>query len=215
MRHIDRLETPEILLRNGAIWAKRFLESERVRPFSSQYAHTEILELLKSMSSHKCFYCERLLKGVPKEVDHYIEVAEHRHLSFLWQNLYLSCDNCNNKLNNRTISAAIVLDPCFHSDEEIEENLIFENELIRPKNNSKIGGLTIQKYKLDSDHLDYLRSRELTKFHDILIDIQKKQIAEGGRQMSSEELEKLQSFANRARPFSLMFKRLLQKHSLF
>ena len=64
-------------------------------------------------------------------------------------------------------------------------------------------------------HLDYLRSRELTKFHDILIDIQKKQIAEGGRQMSSEELEKLQSFANRARPFSLMFKRLLQKHSLF
>jgi 5-methylcytosine-specific restriction endonuclease McrA len=139
MRHIDRLSIPEVISKNYINWTKIFLESGKARPSNNQYAHKEIIASLNTMSSYKCFYCERILKGGSKEVDHYIEVSECKHLSFFWQNLYLACDNCNDKFSNKTIPAASTLDPCFHTDKEIEDNLVFENELVRPKANSNLG----------------------------------------------------------------------------
>ena len=214
MRHIDRLPIPNILDINGAEWTRIFIASGRARPHSGQYGHAEVRALLNAMSGHKCFYCERLLKDIPNEVDHYIEVAEYKHLAYLWENLYLACDNCNGKISNRLLPVLDTLDPCAHSDAEIELCLTFNDELIREFDDSEMGRQKIRKYKLDSLVSDFQRSKALNSFKDVLIAIQQAQIGDGGRPMTAEELERLRSFASRGQQFSLMFKLKLRSHGL-
>ena len=98
MIHLERLNKPSILVQKEQQWKDDYFNSpDKKRPDSSKYAHNEILEQLTSISFHKCFYCERKLKGVSKEVDHYLEVADEngREKAFEWENLFLSCENCN------------------------------------------------------------------------------------------------------------------------
>ncbi|MCU0389659.1 MAG: HNH endonuclease [Thermoflexibacter sp.] len=214
MRHIDRLTEPSILSKKKEEWTKKFIESGRERPDNSKYGHLEIHVLLGAMSFHKCFYCETMLKGTPKEIDHFIEVVENKELAFEWTNLYLACDNCNDKLPNRIIDTSDVLNPCRHTDEEIKTHLTFEDEVISSKNNSILGLRTIQKYKLDSGKLDYLRGIALKRFHQELIKIQQNQIQENGRSMNEQEREKLRQFTQRNQPYSLMFEILLEKYQI-
>ncbi len=212
MRFIKRLPKPSILEEKEEAWRNSFVSSDKKRPDNSKYAHTQIRDTLNSMSFHKCFYCERKLKGVAQEIDHFIEVAERRDLAYDWDNLYLACDNCNNKLPNRSISVTDALDPCRDEDEKIQDHLTFEKETIRAKNGSTIGLITIQKYRLSDDHLDYVRRGELQLFYELLISIQQRMIAQQRQSMNEKEKETLLGFKNPDRPFSLMFKVLLERY---
>lgn len=204
MRHIKRFPKPDILVRKAKEWTDAFLISEDKRPHNSKYGHHEILENLKSMSFHKCFYCETLLKGHSNEIDHYIEVAEDRTLAFNWENLYLSCENCNNKLPNKTILATETLNPCVHTDAEIEKHITFEGGII--KSIDEVGLKTIQKFKLDSLGLDDLRKDRLIQFHRILLQIIKNRDKENRKALIEKEKNALKSFAQANAPFSFMFK---------
>ncbi|MEK6476255.1 HNH endonuclease [Catalinimonas sp. 4WD22] len=212
MRFIQRLPKPDILERKEESWRERFVNSDNPRPSNKQYAHQQIRDRLNTMSFHKCFYCERKLKDVPQEVDHFIEVAERKDLAFDWDNLYLACDNCNNKKNNLHIPVTEALDPCRDSDDIIQEHLIFEDEIIRTKNGSQLGLRTIQKFKLNSDQLDKVRLTQIKYFEQLLskILIAMHQEARG---ILEQEKEALLSFKNPDRPFSLMFKVMLDKYS--
>ena len=141
MIHVERLNKPDILIKKEKEWTEKFLASGKNRPDNSKYGHKGIRSQLNSMSCHKCFYCEQKLKGVPAEIDHFIEVSDPngKKLAFDWDNLYLACNNCNNKLNNITVPVTDVLDPCKHTNEEIQEHITFEKEVITAKNNSEIG----------------------------------------------------------------------------
>ncbi|WP_435355658.1 HNH endonuclease [Emticicia sp. SJ17W-69] len=211
MRYINRLPKPQILVEKEQHWTSQFLSSTNKRPDSSKYRHPDILATLNSMSFHKCFYCEQKLKGVPSEIDHFIEVDERRELAYNWDNLYLSCTNCNNKLPNKSISVKDALDACFDADEVIEKHLYFEKECIKARGNSNIGAKTIQKYKLDTIQLDLLRSRKLTDFYNVLLKIKDLQIKQKRSSLTIDEKEKLLQFANNDSSFSLMFKLLLRK----
>ncbi|MFP4092075.1 MAG: HNH endonuclease [Cyclobacteriaceae bacterium] len=211
MRSLHRLPKPGILEEKEETWRESFVNSDKKRPDNNKYAHLQIRNTLNSMSFYKCFYCERKLKGVAQEIDHFIEVAERRDLAYDWENLYLACDNCNNKLPNRSISVTEVLDPCRDKDEDIQEHLTFEDEIIRGKNGSEKGLATIQKYRLGSEQLDMARLKEIKNFHKLLILIQKN-IYNEKRSINQIEKEALLSFKNPDRPFSLMFKVLLEKH---
>jgi hypothetical protein len=211
MRHISRLPEPDILRNKKPEWTQKFISSGNKRPDSSKYAHRSVRDCLNAMSLHKCFYCERKLKGSPGEVDHYVEVAEKPELAFEWHNLYLACDHCNSKFPNRTIPNAETLDPCTDTDEEISRHLTFEDEIIRPNNNSTKGAQTIRKYKLDSQLQDHQRLQQLQFFNKILIEIQKNCMAEKRNQMNDAEITLLKRFQQADYPFSMMFRILLQK----
>lgn len=215
MIHVDRLPKPNILVRKEKEWTEKFLASGK-GPDNSKYRHKEILTTLNSMSYHKCFYCEQMLKGIPREIDHFIEVSDPKgkELAFVWNNLYLSCNNCNNKINNITIPVTEVLDPCKHTDEEIQKHITFEKEIITSKNNSAIGLKTIQKYKLGEPLLDYLRLKQFDLFKDVLLQISNNQNADDGRKMNEQEKEKLKRFAQKDRSFSLMFRILLMRYNI-
>ncbi len=212
MRHIKRLPAPQILVEKQEEWTQKFLLSNNPRPDSSKYAHREIREALNAMSMHKCFYCERKLKGITQEVDHYVEVAEAREKAFAWENLYLACSDCNRKLSNRSIPNSETLDPCMHPDEEIMQHITFEDEMVLSLNGSDKGLQTIKKYKLDSQQLDYLRLKQRQYFTDLLLRIKDNQIKENRKHLIPAELFALNRFRQAENPFSLMFKVLLSKH---
>lgn len=214
MRGIQRLPEPQILIDRKAIWLTNFLASGEKRPDSSKYAHVSIRTQLNSMSFTKCFYCETKLKGKSKEVDHFIEVSVNKDLSFEWTNLNLSCDNCNNKIPDSVISVNNTLNPCRNTDEEIKQHLTFDDEFIEAKNNSEIGLLTIQKYRLDTELLDYRRLKQLKIFLKLLNEIRSNQVSENRNFLNEDEISAIHRFKQRDHSFSLMFEILIEKYEL-
>jgi uncharacterized protein (TIGR02646 family) len=214
MRGLIRLPKPQILIDREDNWTKDFITSGKERPDSSKYAHDKIRIQLATMSFHKCFYCESKLKQTTKEVDHHIEVSIKKELAFVWTNLYLSCDNCNNKVNHDAIPIDEALDPCSNNDSEIQEHLTFVDEQITSVGNSILGLKTIQKYRLDSELLDSRRILQLKNFLKVLIEIQKKQNIEGRKSLNHNELYILNRFKEDDQPYSLMFKVCLDKISI-
>jgi len=206
---LQRLAEPAVLAENGEKWLERFLEQREntpgQRPDSRQYGHREIRNTLRAMSFHKCFYCERKLSESEDEIDHYIEVAESPEQAFRWENLYLSCRDCNRKkLPNLSIPVRECLNPC-DSSVDPSEYLTFSDEAISTKSRSKAGSRTIQKYQLDRDDLNYARSRHLQKLTKLLLAIQTSRLNDGGRAITHEEKEKITHFQHPDHPFSLMF----------
>jgi hypothetical protein len=214
MRHLERLPKPNILTRKEKEWTDKFIESGKTRPDNSKYGHKDIITDLNAISFNKCFYSEQKLKGIPREIDHHIEVSERNDLAYDWDNLYLSSTECNNKLPNKTIPVNDVLNPFTNSDEEIEVHLTFEDECITAKNGSALGLITIKKYRLDSQNLDFLRSKKLREFEQVYIQILKNQNIENRVILTNEEKEILHRFAQPDHSFSLMFRLLLKKHNL-
>lgn len=213
MIHIERLPKPEILARKEKEWTEKFIASGKSRPDNSKYAHREIKEQLFAMSSGKCFYCERKISHEHHEIDHFIEVSDvaGKELAFDWDNLFLACENCNRKLNNQTIQVDSVLNPCTHTDDEIEAALDFEDEQIVARGDSEIGHQTIKKYKLNSELLDYHRLKRLDNFRKVLLGIKKNQISEHRDKLNDREFEIIKSFAQKDHAFSLMFSCLFRK----
>lgn len=114
MRHIERVEEPIILAHKHKEWQEKYdaqrVAKPSVRPDSSKYGHQEIRNALYACSFGKCFYCESKLSGDMKEIDHFREVAIIPEQAYTWSNLYLSCNNCNNKINHKEIPVEEVLD---------------------------------------------------------------------------------------------------------
>lgn len=214
MRYIKRFSKPEILSKKEREWTEKFLQSGEIRPESSKYANPKIKKTLFSMSYNKCFYCEALLKDTSgtasyKEIDHFLEVSEVREKAYEWNNLYLSCPSCNDKIPNKDIPVSEVLDPCQDQDIEIQKHLKFEDEIIQsltPK-----GIKTIQKFRLDTDRQDYLRLQILKKFLNTYRKIRDMMIEEGREDLNEKEREILNLFQSVDRPYSLMFSLYLQK----
>jgi uncharacterized protein (TIGR02646 family) len=211
MRALQRLPEPQILVDRKKQWLDAFLASGKPRPDSNKYAHESIRMDLNSMSSYKCFYCETKLKGASKEVDHHVEVSVDKNKAFEWTNLYLCCEHCNKKRSHNDISIQDALNPCQHTDAEIQEHLTFKNELIIPNHNSEFGLRTIAKYRLDTEVLDHKRLKYIDLFRELLLHIRNRQLHEK-RSINQEEREAIESFKRKDNPYSLMFKVLLEKY---
>jgi uncharacterized protein (TIGR02646 family) len=211
MRHLQRLPEPDVLRQRGPTWRERLETSDKARPDSRQYGHEEIRQTLRTMSHHKCFYCEtKVAGGKNEEVDHYVEVAEDRSSAFAWNNLYLSCHMCNSKKRpNRQIPVLECIDPCGPDDPG--EHLTFEDEVITAKQNSVRGLKTIQKYDLNRGDLQQARTKALQEFERTLRRLHERR---GARPLNDRENEIIRRFAQPDHPFSLMFEVYLESVDL-
>ncbi|MBN1962394.1 MAG: hypothetical protein JW841_15785 [Deltaproteobacteria bacterium] len=213
---LTRLPCPEPLASNADKWTKEFIAKRQIdkkeRPQKKRYAHNQIIDQLAAMSSQKCFYCECKLifdtntqgYGGEETVDHYIEVCVNPSKAYEWCNLYLCCRGCQNKIRENSLSVSECLDPCGTSDPS--DHLIFDDEIIRSRNNSTKGIATIKKYKLNRENLAYKRLKQLNEFGKLLYEIYNRQIKEQRQTMIKEELEALHSFAQPDHAYSLMFR---------
>lgn len=216
MRSLTRLGKPDILINQEIAWRNAFIASGKTRPSNTQYGHIDIRNRLHSISFKKCFYSEvKFAADTEGQVDHYIEVSEDRNLAFDWNNLFLSHKDSNQgKPSNIVIPNDTTLNPFVHTDNEIENNLSFEDECIIAKGGSVMGLRTIQKYKLDKDIYNILRSKELIKFMKTFMQIKDVLIQETRVNLNPDEIEILRQFAQPDHAFSLMFRILLKKHGL-
>lgn len=216
MRHIERLPKPAILKEKQAEWQEKYdsrLETDpHARPDNSKYAHKEIKDVLYAMSYGKCFYCETKLSGGNKEVDHFIEVAIDHSKAYEWENLYLACSNCNDKINHEAIPVTDALDPCRDSDEEIQQNITFVDELISAVPGSQKGLNTIKKFKLNTELLDMRRGQWLKKLLKTVADIEGVMIEEGRKIVTETERKTLLRYMSPDQPYSLMSEIYLKTH---
>lgn len=216
MRHIERLPIPLILANKHDEWQAKYEErlavNPKARPDSSKYGHNDIRERLNSCSFNKCFYCESKLKGTLKEIDHYIEVSIDHSKAYDWDNLYLSCSNCNDKFDHNAIPVTEALNPCVDSDEEIQRHITFEKECICSQPGSEKGLKTIQKFKLDSEMLDLRRSKWLNKLATKAIDIDNEMKADNRSIPTEEEKNAIRLFMQKDQPYSLMCEIYIRQH---
>lgn len=216
MRHIDRLPIPQILANKHVEWQTKYDEkvavNSKARPDGTKYGHKDIRDQLNSCSFKKCFYCESKLTGTLKEIDHYIEVAIDHSKAFDWDNLFLSCSNCNDKIDHNVIPVTDALNPCVDSDAEIKSHITFEKECICSQPGSEKGLKTIQKFKLDSELLDLKRSKWLTKLTTKVIDINNKMIAEHRTEYTEDEKRSIRLFMQSDQPYSLMCEIYIREH---
>lgn len=212
MRHIDRLEEPEILASKKDEWLQKFLASGKKRPDSSKYGNPNILQKLKDMSYNKCFYSEASITATPSNVDHLMEVALDKTKAFEWDNLYLSLQECNvGRPNNNEIPIAEVLDPCRDSDDEIRTHLSFDFEKVIPKDGSEKGRKTIAKFRLNHQSLLLRRIKCLSKLYEFIEDKQKEREQDGRVSLSDAEKAAIKAWASPDREFSLMVEVCLKK----
>lgn len=208
MRHIDRLPSPKILTEKHSEWQQKYDEklktNPKARPDSTKYAHKDIRRQLMTMSYGKCFYCESRLSNRTKEVDHFIEVAVDRSKAYAWENLYLSCQNCNDKIPHDVISVDEALDPCRDSDETIKANISFDNEMIVAVPGSPLGLNTIKKFRLNDEQLDNRRAKWLIRIERELRMILINMLDEGRNKLNENERLIIESFKQPNQPYSLM-----------
>lgn len=205
MRHIERLYKPEILIKKEKEWTEKFIQSGKARPSSAQYAHKDIIGTLMNISHGKCFYSEKKIEGLPKEVDHLVEVSIDKSKAFEWSNLYLSTKECNDgRPTENDIPKDDVLNPCSDSDEEIQKHLTFDDERAIPKDNSEKGEKTIIKFKLNSELLLFQRLKHLKGICNFVLSLNKNRQKESRSDFTEEEKAAIKAFANHDRAFSLM-----------
>lgn len=215
MRHIDRLPTPRILSDKQKEWQEKYEQklaaNPKARPDASKYGHKDIRQQLNSCSFNKCFYCESLLVGAPREVDHYVEVSIDPSLAYDWNNLYLSCNSCNDKLDHNSIPVNEVLNPCMDSDAEIQKHITFQTECICSQAGSIKGLKTIQKFRLSAGVLDLKRSKWLNKLAIKAHEINNMMISEQ-RDPTFDEKAAICRFMQKDQPYSLMCEIYIKKH---
>lgn len=216
MRHLERLPKPRILAEKEAEWQDKYEEklalNPKARPDNTKYAHKEIKDTLNAMSYGKCFYCETKLSSDIQEVDHFVEVAIDHSKAYDWENLYLACSNCNNKIDHRVIPVDSVLDPCSDSDEEIQRHITFVDELICAVDASEKGMRTIKKYKLGTELLNMKRGKWLRNLMKDVIGIDEKMRQEGRTETTEEERRYLRHFMSPDQPYSLMCEVFIKKN---
>jgi 5-methylcytosine-specific restriction endonuclease McrA len=201
---LTRLPEPAVLTRNGARWTEEFVASDKARPEDRRYAHKEIKATLRAISGGKCFYCEWAVPESEIEVDHHVEVSKDRSLAFSWNNLYLSCRGCNDKLPESTIPRADVLDP-FDTQHDPTDHLCFDDEKVYARAGSAHGSATIGKYKLHREDLELERAKALKELYKLASELQRKGIP------WSDCEPILRAFTAPDRPFSAMMKDALRQ----
>lgn len=216
MKHVDRLPIPDILQKKHDEWMAKYeakwLADNSSRPHHSTYGHQDIIDRLMRSSHNKCFYCENLLKGSYKEIDHFIEISIDHTKALDWDNLYMSCDNCNNKLAHDVIPVTDALNPCVDSDEEIQRNITFNREMIKAVPNSPKGRKTIDKYNLDNETMDLRRSKILNELTEKADSIQHQMREEHRFETTKDEKNTILSYMMPDSPFSLMCEIYIKKH---
>jgi len=73
--------------------------AETLGTYDSRYKYKDIKERLKKLYNKKCVYCERKL--ISFHIEHYRPKDIYYWLAYSWDNLLVSCGQCNSHKRNR------------------------------------------------------------------------------------------------------------------
>ncbi len=136
----------------------------------NDYKKGDVIVALLDMQYRKCCYCEKSLKDnerTENEVEHFIPRNALKdeygsvqwHLANMWENLLFSCRTCNSRkgikppFNATTKKQEIINPSCEDIDPEKHIDFVLDTAVyisFKPKDNSNLGRLTIERLKLNT-----------------------------------------------------------------
>ena len=108
-------------------------------------------DALKRSTFGKCMYCESIIGHASyPEVEHIKPKSIYPELEFVWENLGYSCPVCNRKKRSKYDESLPFINPY---EEDPEEEFMFIDYIIWPKNKSNRAKFTINSIKLNREVL--------------------------------------------------------------
>ncbi|GAB4030635.1 HNH endonuclease family protein [Spirosoma jeollabukense] len=158
----------------------------------SIYGHKTVKEVLKKIQHSKCCFCEAKIEHISHgDVEHFrpkagYQIDENQELvkpGYYWlaydfANLFFCCQVCNqvykknyfplanesNRAKSHNDDLALEVSLILHpAHDEIAEHLLFEAEIVKPKNGSRKGAETIKRTGLNREFLLKERFEHLKK----------------------------------------------------
>lgn len=136
MIKLTKTNEPEVLKQNGEAWTNELMGKialcEKLTPTEkSRYRHPEIKAAVIAETHGKCAYCESKLRHIHHgDIEHIFPKSLDEKMRFLWSNLTLACEICNQNKSNKDPNFEHIIDP-YQVDPQ--EHLLFIGAFIYPK----------------------------------------------------------------------------------
>lgn len=102
MIRVTRIAEPSYLAKHSTKWLRELREARqlgdkaRFKRLQGRYGHDTIKNALGTMFSNKCAYCESAIEVVASpHIEHFRPKQRYVSLTYVWENLLLSCPKCN------------------------------------------------------------------------------------------------------------------------
>lgn len=153
----------------------------------NRYKVGSVQKRLNKIYHLKCAYCEKKLLDSPKHIEHYRPKSIYYWLAYSWDNLLLSCGNCNSAKGNRfkTLNAQVtysnetftsihnlwtsynirekptIINP---EQEDVLTSIVFDKNAHMRSANTRVQYTIEDACKLNRDELIQLRLKVVTDF---------------------------------------------------
>ena len=168
MIKLTKQTEPDVLSKNKQQWKQDYEEAKstgasNIESLKTRYRDPEIKEVIVRETNGKCAYCESKIRhSYPGDVEHIKPKSKFADELFEWENLTLSCGECNRRKNDNYDEEFGILNPY---EVDPENHLISYGPLIFPRAGDTIGKIAYELFELDriellerrKDHLDKLQ----------------------------------------------------------
>ena len=165
MKNVERAPQPDSLKNNAAKWKRDLLnkineckktKEEVPSSFFNQYKKEDVSLALNIMYRGACCYCEvRVEPASFRNIEHLKpkNAENFPELTFEWENLHLSCNQCNTFKGTKYNKTNPILDPC--KDIPVEKHLSYKPSKIGVLRESitNRGTTTVNHAKLNREGL--------------------------------------------------------------
>ena len=147
MRNIVKLPEPAILTAKKDEW-KIALASNPSENNKNKYRHPEIKTGLLSETSGKCVYCEsKIGHNCPGDIEHKIPKSIRTDLIFVWDNMTISCSECNRRKAEYYDTTCMFLDP---NTDDVENMIQHVGPFVFNRPGNQRSEVTVRKLELNS-----------------------------------------------------------------
>lgn len=212
MRHLKKLEEPEILIEKKVTWLAEFKADKKNDTKKYRYRHKDIKTQLKKETSYKCIYCEsKIGHNTPGDVEHIIPSSKDEDKHFDWTNLSIACTECNRRKNDYYETDVEFLNP--YTDNDIEQLIEHYGPIVNWRNGHARAEITIKFLKLNDYSRTELVIRKIQKMEDTNTLVERYLSEENPTLKKLQELQ-LVEMADKKSEFSGMVKSLLTQKGM-
>ena len=165
MRRIEKTACPDVLEQNGGQWLQEFLKNPNNETRRFRYRHPEIKERLKKETFGKCVYCEsKIGHNTPGDTEHIRPVKKFLQEIFVWENLTISCSECNRRKRDYYDVNCMFINP--YTD-NVEDMIVHLGPFVAWKIGNERAEITIRILELDKYTRMELISRKIEKIEEV------------------------------------------------
>lgn len=170
MIKLKKLDEPEILTRKKAEWTKEYLDAKAANRVTNtiryRYRHPDIKRKIRDETSDKCAYCEsKITHAYPGDIEHLLPYSIFPNQIVEWNNLTLSCGECNRRKLDYYDVAQPLMNP--YSDEP-SDHLYAVGTLIYGKPGNRKGAFVELKLELNRAELLERRHERIKALRDLI-----------------------------------------------